>query len=153
MLTQFVMLLQTSCKPVRAAFIQKNSFGQLYVRKSIVIRNRKIVWRHVKYLLIFSLELEISGVAGQRIHQNSEKLWLLWGIAWWKWLWDCFRYFLLIWLWCQRFLSSSKDLYRLKRLSQILLVCYSLLNSQNITITVKNKGSGSVTRTPLTLPP
>ena len=35
----------------------------------------------------------------------------------------------------------------------MLLVCYSLLNSQNITITVKNKGSGSVTRTPLTLPP
>ena len=28
-------------------------------------------------LLIFSLELEISGVAVQRIHQNSEKWWLL----------------------------------------------------------------------------
>ena len=153
MLTQFVMLLQTSCKQVRAAFIQKNSFGRLYVRKSIVIRNRKIVWRHVPYFLIFSLELEIYGVVGQRIHQNSEKLWLLWGIAWWKWLWDCFCYFLLIWLWCQRFLSSSKDLYRLKRLSQMLLVCYSLLNSQNITITVKNKGSESVTRTPMKLPP
>ena len=27
-------------------------------------------------LLIFSLELEISGVAIQRIHQNSEKWWL-----------------------------------------------------------------------------
>ena len=28
-------------------------------------------------LLIFSLELEISGVAVQRIHQNSKKWWLL----------------------------------------------------------------------------
>ena len=28
-------------------------------------------------LLIISLELEISGVAVQRIHQNSEKWWLL----------------------------------------------------------------------------
>ena len=27
-------------------------------------------------LLIISLELEISGVAVQRIHQNSEKWWL-----------------------------------------------------------------------------
>ena len=32
-------------------------------------------------LLIFSLELEIYGVAVQSIHQNSEKWWLLWGIA------------------------------------------------------------------------
>ena len=31
--------------------------------------------------LIFSLELEISGVAIQRIHQNSEKWWLLIGIG------------------------------------------------------------------------
>ena len=28
-------------------------------------------------MLIFPLELEISGVAVQRIHQNSEKWWLL----------------------------------------------------------------------------
>ena len=32
-------------------------------------------------LLTFSLELEISGVAIQSIHQNSENLWLLWRIA------------------------------------------------------------------------
>ena len=72
-------------------------------------------------LLIFSLELEISGVAVQRILQNSE-----------KWLWGCFSQFLLLWLWCQRFRGSSEDRYRSKRLSQILLVC--LLKSQNILI-------------------
>ena len=32
-------------------------------------------------LLLFSLELKISEVAVQSIHQNSEKWWLLWGIA------------------------------------------------------------------------
>ena len=32
-------------------------------------------------LLIFYLELEISGLAVQRIHQSSEKWWLVWGIA------------------------------------------------------------------------
>ena len=36
-------------------------------------------------LLIFSLELEMSGMVVQRIHQNSEKWSLLWGIAQWKW--------------------------------------------------------------------
>ena len=32
-------------------------------------------------LLIFSLELEISWVAVQRIHQNSKKWWFLRGIV------------------------------------------------------------------------
>ena len=50
--------------------------------------------------LIFLLELEISGVALQRIYQNSIKLWLLCGIAQWKWVWGCFSHFLLLWLWC-----------------------------------------------------
>ena len=85
-------------------------------------------------LLIFSLELEISRVAVQRIHQNSKKWWLLWGIARWKWLWGYFSHFLLSWLWCQRFWGTSKDCYRSKRLSQMLLVCDSLLNRQNISI-------------------
>ena len=31
----------------------------------------------------------------QKIHQNSKKWWLLWGIALWKWLWGCFSQFLL----------------------------------------------------------
>ena len=37
----------------------------------MVIRNRKMVRKHRWYLLIFPLELEIFGVAAQRIHQNS----------------------------------------------------------------------------------
>ena len=68
-------------------------------------------------LLIISLQLEISGVAIQSIHQNSKKWWLLWGIAQWKWLWGCFSHFLLIWPWCQLFWGSSEDHYRSKRVS------------------------------------
>ena len=60
-------------------------------------------------LLIFSLELEISGVAIERIHQTSEKWWLLWGIAKRKWVWGCFSQLLLLWLWCQHFWGSSED--------------------------------------------
>ena len=33
-------------------------------------------------LLIFLLELEISGVAVENIHENSKRWWLLSGIAW-----------------------------------------------------------------------
>ena len=90
-------------------------------------------------LSIFSLELEISGATVQRIHQNSEKWWLLWGITQWKWLWRCFSHILLLWLWCQRFWGSSEDHYRSKRLSQIPFVCYSLLNSQNLPINNSEK--------------
>ena len=56
---------------------------------SIVIRNGKIVWKRYIFV-IFSLELRISRVAVQRIHQKSKKQWLLWEIAWWKRLWGCF---------------------------------------------------------------
>ena len=46
----------------------------VYISGTIVIRNRTMVWKHRWYLLIFSLELEIFGVAIHRIHQDSEKL-------------------------------------------------------------------------------
>ena len=49
--------------------------------KTIVIRNGKIVRKHGPYLLIFSLEPEISGVDVQSIHQNSEKWQVLLGTA------------------------------------------------------------------------
>ena len=98
---------------------------------SIVIRNGKIVWKRYIFV-IFSLELRISGVAVQRIHQKSKKQWLLWEIAWWKRVWGCFSHFMLLWLCCRRFWGSSEDRYRSKRQSQMLLVCCSLLNSQNI---------------------
>ena len=39
-------------------------------------RKRKDSLETRAVLLIFSLELEISGVAVQRIHQNNEKWWL-----------------------------------------------------------------------------
>ena len=44
---------------------------------SIVIRNRKIVGKLWTVLLIFLLELEISEMVIQKIHQNIEKLELL----------------------------------------------------------------------------
>ena len=108
---------------------QKNNNKANYSHK-----NRKDSLETRAVLLIFSLELEISGVAVQRKHPNSKKLWLLWGIAQWKWLWGCLNQILLIWLWCQRFWGSSEDRYRSKRLLQMLFVCYNLLNNQNISI-------------------
>ena len=93
-------------------------------------------------LLIFLLELEMSAVAVQSMHQNSEKWRLLLVTAQWKWLWGCYSDFLLLWPWCQGFWGSSEDCYRSKsvsqkkekkRVSQMLLVCYNLPNSQNVT--------------------
>ena len=81
-------------------------------------------------LSTFLLELEMSGVTVQGIHQNSKKGLLSWGIAQWKWL----SHFQLLWLWCQLFWGSSEDRYRSKRLSLMLFVCYSLLNRQNISV-------------------
>ena len=95
----------------------------------IVIRNWEIVSKHGP--------LEISGVAVQSIHQNCEEWQLFWGIAQWKWLWDCFSHFLLLWPWCHGFWGSSEDRYRSKRVLQMLIVCYYLLNSQNISINNK----------------
>ena len=40
----------------------------------IEMRNGKIVWKYRVELLIFQLELDISGIAVHEIHQNSEKL-------------------------------------------------------------------------------
>ena len=92
-------------------------------------------------LLIFSLELEIFGVAVQSIHQNSEKWWLSWGIAEWNGFGTVIKHFLLLWPCCHGFWVSSEDRYRSKirrsgssedryaRVSQMLLVCYYLLNS------------------------
>ena len=71
-------------------------------------------------LLIISLELEISGVAVQSIHENAKR--------------GCFSHFLLLWPWCQDFWGSSEDRYGSKRISQMLLVCYNFLNSQNMPI-------------------
>ena len=97
-------------------------------------KNRKDSLEALAVPLKFSLELEISGVAVQSIHQNSEKWWLLGGIAKWKRLWGCFSHFLLLWPWCQDVWGSSEECYISKTISQIFFVCYNLLNSQNIPI-------------------
>ena len=50
-------------------------FKLLYIHFYTVIRNGKIVWKHI--VDIFA-ELEISGVATKRIHQNNKIWWLFW---------------------------------------------------------------------------
>ena len=94
------------------------------LRLSIVIRNGKIAWKHGLYCWY---ELETFWVVVQRLHQNSKKWWLLWGLAQSKWPWGCFTHFLLLWLWCQRFWGSLEGRFRSKRLSQMLscvIVCW-----------------------------
>ena len=49
-----------------------------------------------------------------------------------KWLWSCFSNFLLLWPSCQGFWGSSEDRYKSKKVLQMFLLCYNLLNSQNI---------------------
>ena len=101
----------------------------------IAIRNRKIVWKHGPYCWYFHLNLKY--LDGRTKHTSKQqKRWLLCGIGSWKWLWSCFSHFLSLWPWNQRFWGSSKDCYRSKRVSQVLLclMCYNFLNSQNIPI-------------------
>ena len=82
-------------------------------------------------LLIFFLELEITTVIAQSIYQNSKKWWLceefLSEIDF-----ETLSHFLLLWLWCRHFCGSSEYRCRSKRVSQMLLMCYNLLQSQNI---------------------
>ena len=54
------------------------TFGPQYFKNETIHLN---FWKHRSYLLIFSLELEIFGVAIQKMNQNSKKWWVLWGIA------------------------------------------------------------------------
>ena len=56
----------------------------------------------------------------------------LWEIPQRNLLWDSFSHFLLLWLWCRHFWGSSEYRCRSKRVSQMLLMCYNLLQSQNI---------------------
>ena len=68
-------------------------FGQQYYKNGSIHLNdsrhshkKQIVWKHRSYLLIFLLELEIFDTTVQKIHENSKKCWLLWGITYCKWL-------------------------------------------------------------------
>ena len=89
-------------------------------------------------LLIYLLELEIYGVAVQKIHKNSQK-WCLCKELLTENGFEAVLATLFSWLWCQRFWSSSEDLCRSKRVSQMFFVCYSLLNSQNMSINNSEK--------------
>ena len=89
----------------------------------------KILW-HSRTLE----ELRRFALKKQYFHYKIFNKSHLGGIAQWKWLWGCFSYFLLLWSWYQGFWGSSEDCYWSKRVSQMLLVCYNLVNSQNIPI-------------------
>ena len=85
-------------------------------------------------LLIFLLELEISGVAVQNIHQNSEKWWLCELM-----LSEHNLEAVLATFYCYDYSANASEPGQKfasdqKRLSQMLFVWYSLLNSQNISI-------------------
>ena len=60
-----------------------------------------------------------------------------WGLS----SWGCFSHLLLLRVWWQHFWGSWEDCYKWKRLSQMLLVCYSLLHRRRISsITLKKVG-------------
>ena len=82
-------------------------------KKTIVIRNGKIVWKHGPIVDIFAWTWNIWGGCMHREHikgaQNGgfcEKLLSENG---------CFSHFLLLWLWCQRFWGSSENRCRNKK--------------------------------------
>ena len=82
---------------------------------------------------MFSLELEISGVAVQSIHQNSEKWWLLWGLL------SENNFEAVLANFCcyddgAKAFEAVQKIATDQRVSYMLLVCYNLLNSQIITI-------------------
>ena len=62
----------------------------------------------------------------QKIHQSSRKWWLLWGIAYWKWLWSCFNQFLLLWIY---YSANPSEAVQKRRLAQGY--CWSYANSLN----------------------
>ena len=63
---------------IKAKFLRKcYCFHHSHKKRKDSLESRTV-------FLIFSLELKISGVAVQSVHQNSYKWRLLGGIAWWK---------------------------------------------------------------------
>ena len=115
----------------------------MFVLKSHSHKKRKDSLETRAVLLIFSLDLEISGWPYREYIETAKNDGFceefLSKNDFEKWLWGCFSHFLLLWLWCQRLWDSSEDRHRSKRLSQMLLVCYGLLNSQNISVNNSEK--------------
>ena len=86
-------------------------------------------------VLLISLELERSEVALQRIHQNSKKWWLLWGIAQWKWLtlatFCCYDYGTNAFEVVQKIATDQEDFHKC---SSCLIVCWIAKIYQSITV-------------------
>ena len=89
---------------------------------TMVIKNGKIVWKHRPYYWYFRFNLKYLG-------------------------WPCEA---LLWKWWQRFWGSSEDRYRLKRVSEMLLVCYIIFWIAKIFLSINNTEKSLVTRTPQT---
>ena len=110
----------------------------------IDIRNGKMVWKHGSYCWYFCLNLKYLGWpyrAYIKTAKNSDFCEELLSEN------DFEAALATLWPWCQRFSGSSEDCCRWKRASKIVLLCYNLLNSQNIPI---NNSERLVTRTSLT---
>ena len=60
----------------------------------------------------------------QKICQNSKKCWLLWGIAWWKWLWG-----FLVNFCCYEYGANPSEAVQKRRLAK--RHCWSYANSLN----------------------
>ena len=98
--------------------------------------------------LLFSLELEISGWPCRKYIKTAKNSGFCEKLLSENDFENCFIHFRLLWLWYQCFWGSSEDCFKSKRVSQMLLMCYGLLNSQNISINKTEKRL--VTRTPPT---
>ena len=92
----------------------------------IVTRNGKVVWKHGSYCWCFPLSLKYMGWL-YRVYIKTVK-----NRNFCEELFIQKKHSLLLWPWCQGFWGSPEDCYRSKRVWQMLLVCYYLLNSQNI---------------------
>ena len=112
-------------------------FSTPFFNMFIIIRNGKIVWKHGSYCWYFPLNLKYLGWpyrAYIKTAKNSDFREELLSENDFE---NIFCHVLLLWLWCHGFWGSSEHRYRSKRVLQMLLVCYYLLNSQSIPINNK----------------
>ena len=94
-------------------------------------------------LFIFSLELKISGVAVQSVHQNSDKWRLLWGIAWWKW----FEAVLAIFCCYDHGAKASEAVQKIAMNQRVYRKCFSciiIFRMAEIYISINNCQQGKV---------
>ena len=105
-------------------FIKNDSlvkrFYLFFYQNKTKFKKRKNSLETQVVLLIFSLELEISGVAENKSKQKKMAAFSEYFLSEDDFE-KSFNHFLLLLLWCQLFWGSWEDHYRLKRLSQIIL--------------------------------